>query len=357
MSTFPKDIPNGRHSGETGDLASLNRCNLTGPATESEFLLDELELAYRQLETLLVESKKETDVTYRELQEKNRRLEKQLSELQKVHLELKESQNQLVHSNRLAAMGQLAASIVHEIKNPLTVICLSIQLLLSKRKHDDWELQKLNGAVKQTERLKELADNMLFLSRKQVAKMSPTKINTVLEELLAFLDKVKDKNIQIKTAFAENLPQTYADPNQIQQVFMNLVMNAFDAMPKGGLLTVTTKVVDRTSIFEGQGSSLNSTDKGIKHTLPLDSWKELSKGVKHFICVEISDSGGGIPEDKLENIFKPFFSTKSEGKGTGLGLTICRGIIEKHKGNIAVMSSPGEGSTFSVFLPVGLEPS
>jgi signal transduction histidine kinase len=348
MSTFPTDIPSGRQSGEIGD---------SGLVTESEFLLGELELAYRQLETLLVESEKETAVTYGELQDRNSRLEKQVSELQKAHGELKESQNHLAHSNRLAAMGQLAASIVHEIKNPLTIICLSIQLLLSKRKHGDWELQKLNDVLKQTRRLKDLADNMLSLSRKQVPKISPTNINTVLEELLAFLDKVKYKNTRIKTAFDEHLPRTYADPNQIQQVFMNLVMNAFDAMSAGGLLTVTTKVVDRASIFEGEAPSLDLGNKGIKHAFPLDSWNGLSQGVAHFICVEISDSGGGIPKEKLENIFEPFFSTKSEDKGTGLGLTISRDIIDKHTGNIAVMSSPGEGSTFSVFLPVRLEPS
>ncbi len=346
MSTFSTELPSGKPCGETGN---------PGRVVESELLLDELELAYCQLERLLVESKKETEVTYRELQDKNRQQERQLSALQKAHLELKESQNQLVHSNRLAAMGQLAASIVHEIRNPLTVICLSVQLLLAKREHGDWELQKLNGVLKQTERLEELLNNMLSLSRKQVAKISPTNINTVLEELLAFLSKVKDKGIQIKTAFDENLPKAYADPNQIQQIFMNLVMNAFDAMSEGGVVTISTKVMDSALIFEGEAPSLNSTDGGIRHALSLDQWKEVSEGVRYFICVEISDSGEGIPEEKLKNIFVAFFSTKSEGKGTGLGLTICQGIIEKHKGNIAVTSRPGKGTTFSVFLPISSE--
>lgn len=338
MDSFPKDLLSRRRSEETGDLVA-----------ENEFLLNELQVAYRQMEALLVESKEEADVTYKELQEKNRRLEKQLNELQKAHQELKEAQSQLVHSQRLAAMGQLAASIVHEIKNPLTVIHSNIDFLLMAREHNDFELRRLNPVLQASKRLKELVENILSFSRKQVAKISPTDINSVLEDLLSFLGKVKDKNIRTETAFDENIPKVYVDPNQIQQVFMNLIMNGFDAMPKGGLLSITTKAVERALIF-------NPTNRGLKYALPLDDWEELSKEVGHFICVEISDSGGGIPKEKLRNIFEPFFTTKEEGKGTGLGLTICRSIIENYEGNIAVSSKIGEGSTFSVFLPIRSEP-
>ncbi|MFH1008386.1 MAG: ATP-binding protein [Candidatus Latescibacterota bacterium] len=323
---------------------------------ESEFLLEELELAYCQLERLLVESKKETDVTYQELQDKNRRLERQLGALQKAHLELKESQNLLVHSNRLAAMGQLAASVVHEIRNPLTVISLSIQLILAKRTSGDWELKKLNGILNQSKRLEELVNNMLSLSRKHVAQISTTNINTVLEELLSFLEKVKAKDIQVKTLLDEKLPLIDTDANQMQQVFMNLVMNAFDAMPQGGLVTIATKLVEGAAIFDGEIHSPGPMGNGVNYALPLDRWRAFSEEVAEYVCVEISDNGGGIPKEKLENIFDPFFTTKGEGKGTGLGLAICRDIVENHEGNIAVISRPKAGSTFCVFLPVKSNP-
>lgn len=330
MDSLPSGFPNEREE----DLSLENRR-----------LLEELELAYRQLEFHLTSSKQEARVTYNELERKNRQLEQQLAELEQAYRELKEAENQVIRSARLAAMGELAASIVHEINNPLGAIYGIIELMLLQGDLDASQRKSLNIVLGETEGLARLARDVLSFSRRQIVQGQLVDINDLLEDVLSFLGEVK-KNVEIEVTFDQALPQVSADPGQLQQVFMNLLLNASDAMPEGGRVDVHTTSTDLPSIL--------SRERTLGRPYALASGKEEeSKGRDGpLVCVDISDQGDGISEDKLSKIFDAFFTTKGEKEGTGLGLSICRTIIGRCGGDILVASKVGEGSTFSVFLPV-----
>ena len=339
MGDSERDNAADRETGQTERERALAEKNVR--------LLEELESAYLQMEAYLMASQEEADVAYRELERKNRQLERRLLELEQTHAELREAERQLVHSERLAAMGQLAASIVHELRNPLTIIRGRIQLLLMSKKRDEEIKRKTLGIVlEQSERLADLVSNILSFSRKQEIRVRPVQINTVLDDLLTFLLGVKGKRIEIHTDFVTDLPLLRGDPNQLQQVFMNLILNAFDAMKGEGTLNIATSLTDMASVV----SSINASRS---HVLAFDPDQMPMK--EHLILVEISDEGPGIPESHLQRIFEAFYTTKEEGAGTGLGLAICRSIVEKYEGNILITSSMGAGSIASVLLPA--EPS
>jgi len=306
-------------------------------------LLEELENAYLQMETYLVASREEADVAYRELERKNRQLEERLSELAQAHAELREAERQLVHSERLAAMGQLAASIVHELRNPLTIIQGRIQLLRMSDGSDEESGRKTFDLVlDQCERLSGLVDNILSFSRRQEIRVRSVQVNDVLQDLLNFLRDVKGKGVEIHTEFALELPVLRGDPNQLQQVFMNLILNAFDAMEDRGRLRISTRLTEMSAVMPEQVDSR-------PYVFAFDTEKMALAG--RVVQVEILDEGSGISQDHLARIFEPFYTTKEEGLGTGLGLAICRSIVEKCEGNILIASREGEGSRASVFLP------
>jgi len=312
---------------------------------ENSRLLEELELVYQQLEFHLTTSKEEVRVTYNELERKNRQLEQQLAELRQAYRELKEAENQVIRSSRLAAMGELAASIVHEIKNPLTVIQGRIDLMLFQGEFDADQQKSLNVVLGQTKRLAGLVDNVLSFSRKQIVQRQIIDINDLVRDVLSLLGELK-KGVEIEVAFDQALPQVCADPGQLQQIFMNFLMNAFDAMPQGGRVDVRTASMDLSSILSKERAS------GRPYTLALGKQEERWGGNGPLVCVEVSDQGVGIPEENLRKIFEAFFTTKGENEGTGLGLSICTTIVERCGGNIMAASRAGEGTTFSVLLPI-----
>mgnify|MGYP002824098160 CR=1 FL=1 len=310
---------------------------------ENQHLLNELETIYNQFLLL----KDETDISYGQLRERNQALEKKVTELEQANAEKEEAENQLIHSERLAAMGQLAASIVHELSNPLTVISGYIELLIMRPNLTGEENRLLKIAKQHAETMTILVRDILSFSHKQASPFGIVNINEVADYVVTFLDTLmKKRTLTINKSFGRDLPFTTGSTQQIQQVFINLISNASDAMVGKGTLTIITDCMDGKSVLkmsaaERTASARSNTDV-----------QAICEQYERFLAAHFIDDGPGIEAGILENLFNPFFTTKPAGKGTGLGLSISRTIIERHDGNIMVSSKPEEGTTFTVLLPV-----
>ena len=231
---------------------------------------------------------------------------------------------QLFESEKMAATGRLAASIAHEINNPLEAIKNSIYLLVRQTAADDPNRQFLELAQRETERVSRIIRQMLGVARPSVA-FSATGVNEVVQEALQLLGpQLRQDGIEANVQLAPDLPLVNASADQLKQVFLNLFLNAKESMQHGGELLVQTRIA-----HEGDAEFLAG---------------------RHVI-VRIRDDGGGIPQEILPHVFEPFFSTKSERQGTGLGLWVCQDIIQNHGGQILVRSMVGKGTTFLVALP------
>jgi len=232
--------------------------------------------------------------------------------------ELNRMQAQLIHSEKLASLGELVAGIAHEINNPLTGILVFSSLVAKDEKLDPALKSDLDTVIRETERCAGIVRGLLEFSRESVPQKSPISLNDVLDASLALVEnQAQFLNITIVRNYAQDLPQLSADPNQLEQVFINMLLNASHAMEHGGTLMVVT-----------------------------DMTRE-----KLYAVVRIADTGCGIPEENLPKIFDPFFTTK-EASGTGLGLSVSYGIINSHGGLIEVESSVGVGTTFIIKLPM-----
>ena len=242
----------------------------------------------------------------------------QLEKLLSVLDELSRTQAQLIHSEKLASLGVLAGGVAHEINNPLMVILGRTELTLMEDQLPEELKQNLETIRTETERIAQIVQNLLTFSRKsRQEKIETVNINEVLIRTLMLSEhQLTVGNVEVVKKLDTSLGEIQANPGQLQQVFMNLMINAHHAMPDGGKLTVCSGALPDDRVF-----------------------------------VEIEDTGTGIPEDHLDRIFDPFFTTKDEGKGTGLGLSVSRNIIENHGGMIAVHSIAGKGTTFRIVLP------
>lgn len=226
-------------------------------------------------------------------------------------------EEQLRRSEKLVSLGTLAAGVAHEINNPLTGILLYASILNRDKRLDPDLLPDVERVVSETQRCAGIVKNLLEFSRESLPEKENIALGEILDEVVSLFHHQPDfKHIDIRKNYGRDLPNISVDPNQIRQVFINLVINAGHAMPAGGVLEISTY---------------------------------LSTNGKH-VCAGLKDSGDGIPEEYLARIFDPFFTTKSEG--TGLGLSISYGIIENHGGRIEVENRVGEGATFIVMLPV-----
>ncbi len=235
----------------------------------------------------------------------------------KMERALRDTQEQLLQSEKLAAMGRLTSQIAHELNNPLYGIMNTLELLKTEIPTDNKRRKILDMALSETLRLSDLLRKMLSFSKPDQEERHPVDINSVLDEILLLHEKqLKENDIHIASTFAEGLCLVNASKNQLRQVFLNMVANARDAMPTGGTLSVVTG------------------------------------GDADRIYVEVSDTGTGIREEHLDKIFDSFFTTKGEIKGVGLGLSVCYGFIKDHGGDIEVKSQVGEGTTFTITLPV-----
>ena len=228
---------------------------------------------------------------------------------------------QIMKSERLATLGQLAAGVAHEINNPLGTISIYAQMVLDELgKDDDSCRESLAVVMKQTDRAGRIVKDLLEFARQSEPEMRKLNINDVLRKAAAIITHPAElQNTRLVTNLTEGLPDTQGDSDKLQQVFVNIMLNALHAMHEGGELNLGTRI-DKSG---------------------------------EFIEIEISDTGCGISPEHLGRLFDPFFSTKSTGEGTGLGLSVSLGIVQKHNGIIDVKSKVGEGSTFIVRLPTG----
>ena len=256
---------------------------------------------------LLEKSKK----TYQQLERSHR-------ELQLSHQALEQAQFQLIRTEKLAALGELAAGVAHEINNPLGTITIYTHLLLKGLEKDDPRREDVELILSEANRTKEIVQGLLSFARETKLRPGLTNINELLEDVLGLLvNQSLFHNIKIKKSFFQNLPTIFADTTQLKQVFLNIILNAAQAM-------------------EGKGNLVISTIQEKKQ-----------------IKVKIQDTGPGIPPEIMGKLFNPFFTTKE--KGTGLGLAISYGIIERHSGKIDIETKLGNGSTFIVSLPISSE--
>ena len=229
---------------------------------------------------------------------------------------LRNLNEQLIRTEKLAAMGTLAAGVAHEVNNPLASISSLIQMMQLKNDLDEKTRENLKLISTQIQRITRVTRDMMDFARARPAAKSAVDINKIIETSLRLASFDKSfQNLKLNKALDENLPKVFADSDQLQQVFLNLFLNARDAMPAGGEIAIKT----------GQTNGA--------------------------VQIEISDSGTGIEEKDVKKIFDPFFTTKPTGKGTGLGLAVCYGIITAHGGKIEVFSGESGGTIFSIFLP------
>jgi len=237
-------------------------------------------------------------------------------DLQSQMDELKQAQAQLVQSAKMAAIGELAAGVAHELNNPLTGVLGFAELLLRKTPPDDPNWASLNTIVNEAHRARNTVRGLLDFSRQTEFHKQRADVNEIVRDTLALVrQKLMKHRITLEEGLAPGLPTLLLDVSRMKQVFLNLLINALHAMPQGGTLTVESEPV-------GNG-----------------------------VAVRVVDTGVGIPEEHLGRIFQPFFTTKSMGEGTGLGLSISLGIVQEHGGRIEVESQVDEGSTFTVWLP------
>ncbi len=229
---------------------------------------------------------------------------------------------QLAHSEKLSALGQLCAGLSHEINNPLGIIMTKIRILLAEgreREIPEDFLRELEVVDRHTGRIAEIIRNLLQFARRPTSAMAPLDLNRVVREALALVEKpFAEAAIHIHADLAREPLSLLGNPNELQQVLLNLMTNARDAMPSGGRLTVHTA----------------------RQSAP-----------RRVVVAEVIDTGTGIAKQRLDRIFDPFFTTKEVGKGTGLGLSVTEAIVRSHGGTIEVSSEIGVGSTFRVILP------
>jgi signal transduction histidine kinase/HD-like signal output (HDOD) protein len=249
-------------------------------------------------------------------------LEQQSEDMAKMARQVEEVKTKLYHAERLASVGRLAAGAAHEINNPLTIISARAQLLLNVAK-DEGERKALQVIVDQSSRISRIITDLMGLARPAEPRIENTDVRAVLEHTLSALeDRIRVTGVEVRRKYQSELPHIQADPRQLEQVFLNLIINALQAMPGGGALAIR---------------------------LGVDSGKHLR--------IDFKDTGVGIPPENIKHIFDPFYTTKRVGEGTGLGLAICHSIVESHQGEIRVRSEPGQGTIFTILLPLQKSPA
>ena len=237
----------------------------------------------------------------------------------RIRKELENTQVQLLQAEKMASLGKLAAGVAHQINNPLGGITLFAKLILEEYDLEEGVKNDIERILKDADRCRNIVKELLEFTRQTRHLMQPNDLNRALNRTLFLLEsQALFQNIVVKKDFAENLPPANSDAQQMYHLFMNLILNAVQAMDGKGKLTLKTRSI-------------------------LD---------KNRVQIEISDTGPGIPEEALPHLFEPFFTTKEEGKGTGLGLSLAYNIVENHGGSISAENNPDHGANFIIKLPI-----
>jgi signal transduction histidine kinase len=233
--------------------------------------------------------------------------------------DLEAAQIQLLQNEKMASLGKLAAGVAHQLNNPLGGIMLYSRMIQEECELSDQANEDLTRILRDAERCRDTVKELLVFARQTRQEKQYHDINKSLTRTLFLLEKqVLFQNIQIETRLDAELPQVYGDIQQLNHVFMNIILNAAQAMDGKGKLSI---------------SSVLSSDQ-------------------QNVIIEFADTGPGIPEDVLPHVFEPFYTTKDEGKGTGLGLSLAYGIVESHQGKIMARNNPDRGSVFTIELPI-----
>ncbi len=254
-----------------------------------------------------------------------------ISERKASELERRRLHDQLLQSQKMKAIGTLAGGIAHDFNNSLQAILGYAQILIFEKEETDPDLKLLRQIEKSAKRSSELTRQLLTFSRKLESRLRPLDLNQEVQQLEQLLERTIPRMIAIETVSGDNLQIINGDPAQIEQIIMNLCINARDAMPDGGKLRIECR---NTILDQNYCDAHIGIDPG------------------EFVCLTISDTGDGMDPQTLEHIFEPFFTTKSTGEGTGLGLAMVYGIVKNHNGHITCDSVPGSGATFNVYFPV-----
>jgi signal transduction histidine kinase len=241
------------------------------------------------------------------------------SNLQEMNTQLLQTQSRLIQSEKLAALGEVVASITHEIKNPLVSIGGFARRLDRNLQENSPEKKYMRILIKEVKRLETILNETLAFSKEPATSFDYHDLNRIIEDTLFILEgELQERNISVAKELAQNLRPLFSDPQQMKQVFLNLFVNAIQAMGRDGNLAVKTSIQRRDE--------------------------------REVMQVEVTDTGGGIRLEILDNIFNPFFTTKHDG--TGLGLSIAHKIITQHRGEIEVINHPGVGATFLIRFPL-----
>ena len=249
-------------------------------------------------------------------------IKREITQQKRVNEEIRAMTQQLWQAAKLASVGELAASIAHELNNPLATVSLRVESALQRTPADDPRRRALEIIEQETKRMGDLVANLLQFSRRGEDKISTMDIREELTKAVELIrHHLRKLQVTVIQELAPETPTMFADRQKLRQVFLNLLTNAGDAMPEGGTLTLR--------------SAPASLENG-----------------KPAVLIEFVDTGVGVPAEHLEKVMEPFFTTKEEGKGTGLGLAICRRIVQDHHGTIQIVSAVGNGTTVRIVLPI-----
>ena len=263
-----------------------------------------------------------------ELQELNQELERKVEERTN---DLMETQDRLIHQQNLASLGEMSGGMAHEIRNPLNSIALYAQILAEELPADDKKRDYLSRIMNDVDRINAIVTNLNLFSRRTKREKTPTHIQKPLETAIKTLStRFTAQGIKISVQMEKDLPEVLASPEEMEEVFSHLLINSIHAMPQGGEITVSVRLVSGSHRPELGRSSIQSRD---------------------YLEISIQDTGVGIPKEEQNRIFIPFYTTKTDWEGTGLGLSVVHNVVSDHEGTIDVESDVGKGARFTIRLP------